>query len=155
MSGDIPTGSPTVTERAYYNSAPSASISPLAPRDAVKAEFAKRLQRAFVAKGWNQSELARRAEDQLPPGESFGRYNISTYIRGKSLPGPTHLKALCDALGCAPEDLLPARGVQSAGADVPPLDVRDIGDGTVWLRVNQAVPWSDAIKVMQILKGEG
>jgi transcriptional regulator with XRE-family HTH domain len=127
--------------------------SALLPKEAVKAEFARRLQQAFTAKGWTQSELARQAENKLPKGHEFGRYNVSTYVRGKSLPGPVHLKALCDALGLKPEDLLPSRGVRQAGSDVPALDVRDMADGNVWLRINQAVPWPTALKIMELLKG--
>jgi len=35
----------------------------------------------------------------------------------------------------------------------PPLDVRDLGQGRAWLRVNQAVEWDTAVKVLTLLKG--
>ena len=139
---------------AFINSPPTNVSSALLPKEAVKAEFARRLQHAFTQTGWTQSELARQAELRLPKGHTFGRYNVSTYVRGKSLPGPVHLKALCDALGLKTDDLLPTRGVRQAGSDVPPLDVRDMADGNVWLRINQAVPWPTALKIMELLKGQ-
>jgi transcriptional regulator with XRE-family HTH domain len=140
--------------RAYINPPPSGDIPANAPKDAVKVEFARRLQAAMIAKGWLQSELARHAEMHLPNKKRFGRDSISLYIRGKSLPGPLHLKALCTALGAKPEDLLPTRGVSAAGEAIPAFDVRDLSDGNVWLRINQAVPWPEAIKIMQLVKGE-
>lgn len=139
---------------AYHNPPPTNVNSALLPKEAVKAEFARKLQHAFTAKGWTQSELARQAEAKLPKGHTFGRYNVSTYVRGKSLPGPVHLKALCDALGVKPDELLPTRGVGQVGSEMPPLDVRDMADGNVWLRINQAVPWPIALKIMELLKGQ-
>ncbi len=143
-----------MARRAYQNPPPYGEMPANAPKDAVKVEFARRLQAAMVAKGWLQSELARNAEMHMPNKKRFGRDSISLYIRGRSLPGPLQLKALCAALDAKPEDLLPTRGVSIAGEAIPALDVRDLSDGNVWLRVNQAVPWSAAIKIMQLVKGE-
>lgn len=123
-----------------------------APVEAVKAELAKRLQQAIVEKGWNQSELARRAAIHMPD-KIFGRDNVSNYIRGASLPGPGHLKALARALGKDPLDLLPTRGMPSVEDKVPAFDMRDVGGGQVWLRVNQAVSWDVATQIMGLLKG--
>lgn len=120
-----------------------------APADAVKMEFARRLQRAMIERGWNQSELARRAS-KFAPGERFIRDNVSKYMRGKVLPGPVHLNALSKALGKRPEDLLPTRGMPAAGS-TPTFEVRDAGDGKMWLRVNQAVSWAVAMKIQRIL----
>ena len=143
-----------MTRRAYINPKPSKTDLPAnAPKDAVKVEFARRLQALMLAKGWRQSDLAREASRHLPKGKTFGRDSVSLYIRGMSLPGPLHLEALCKALGTRPEELLPTRGVPSAGEAIPALDVREMSDGNVWLRVNQMMPWPTAIKVMEILKG--
>lgn len=139
--------------RAYYNPKPVAPLPDGAPRDAVKMEFAKRLQHLMVSKGWNQSELARRTAHHTSDGK-FGRDSVSVYIRGMSLPGPTHLNALARALDVKAEELLPSRGVPSVGDSAPPLDVREISPGRVWLKVNQAVDWTTALKVMQLLKGQ-
>ena len=50
-----------------------------APAEAVKADFARRLQHALNAKGWNQSDLARAAD--------IGRDSVSVYLRAKSPAG--------------------------------------------------------------------
>jgi len=143
-----------MAKRAYVNPKPDNEIHSAAPKDAVKAEFAKRLQAHMVAKGWNQSELARRATEHTPKGEkTVGRDTISTYIRGKCLPGPVNLKALADTFGIEPTDLVPTQGMPAAGDAAPPLDVRGLDDDTAWLRVNQAVPWPVALKILELLKG--
>lgn len=139
--------------RAYHNTKPMGDLPEGAAKDAVKIEFARRLQQAMADRGLNQSELARRAAEHMPSGE-FGRYNISNYIVARALPGPAHLKALCDALGVGVQDLLPSRGVPSADDRAPAMDVRSLGDGRAWLRVNQALDWPTALKVMSILKGD-
>lgn len=123
-----------------------------APKDAVKAEFARRLQHKMAEKGWTQSEMARQAEYHLPRGQKFGRDNISGYVRGLSLPGPVMLGALCQALGCQPQDLLLA--APSVDTRNPPLEVKDAGDGRAWVRINQAVDWQIALKIMELLKGQ-
>lgn len=123
-----------------------------APADAVKMEFARRLQRAMVEKGWTQSELSRRAA-KFAPEERFIRDNVSEYIRGKVLPGPVHLNALCKALGKKPEDLVPSRGLQTTAAATP-FSVTDAGDGKMWLRVNLAVSWDQAMEIQKIIRGE-
>ncbi len=123
-----------------------------APKDAVKVEFARRLQAAMHRKGWNQSELSREAQKHMPLGKPLGRDSVSGYIRAQTMPLPLKLDALCGALGVTREDLVPMKGCQSAGDDNPPLDVRDIGDGMAQLRVNQTVRWADAVEILRILK---
>jgi len=126
-----------------------------APKSAVLMEFARRLQKGMNAKGWNQSELCRRASELMPPdGGTVDRALVSKYINSKALPGPVRLEAIAKALDMAPDELLPTRGITAASEKTPELDVRDVGDGRVWLRVNQAVDWAKALKIMAILKGE-
>lgn len=140
-----------MAKKQFYNREPTGDLPANAPKDAVKAEFARRLQQSMVKKGWNQSELARRAAEYTNDGV-FGRDNVSLYIRGLVLPGPVHLHALSKALSVKPDELLPTRGAPSADERVPPLDVRDAGNGQAWLRVNMAVSWAVALEVMKLLK---
>lgn len=134
----------------FQNEVPGAAPPAGVPRDQIKIDFAKRLQRAMVDKGWNQSELARRASGYLPKGEMVGRDNVSHYIRAVSLPRSAQLGALAKALGLKPADLLPT--IPTATAKAPPFDMRQLEDGNVWLRINQAVSFDQALRVMQILQ---
>lgn len=131
---------------ATMNPAPTEDDLAGAPSDVVRREFAKRLQRARVAKGWNQSELARRA--------GMGRWNISGYERGKNLPYPNALRKLADVLGVDPQELLPSSLVPSVERTTPAFEMKQVGDGTdaVWLRINQKVSWDKALKIMAVLK---
>lgn len=126
--------------------------APLDP-DMMRSEFARRLQARMDEKGWNQSELARNATLQMPEGK-MGRDIVSAYIRAISLPGPKYLSALAKALGCKKTDLLPGRATSSGSRSLPDIDVRDAGDGRAWLRVNQAVEWPLALKILGLLKNE-
>ena len=135
-------------KRQYHNERPKpkAEDLKLAPKEAMRREFGKRLQEAMLNKGWNQSELARNA--------GIGRDNISSYIRGIAMPGPLFLNKIASALDVEPNKLLPSRAMPSVDQVVPALDVRDIGKGLAWLRINQAVAWEDAITIMNILKSD-
>ncbi len=143
----------TGKRRSAYINPKGPALHEGAPVEAVKIEFAHRLQQAMIKKGWNQSELARQAQLHLPGGR-LGRDNVSTYIRGSVLPGPNNLHALATALGVKVDDLLPSRGVPSAADKSPPLDYRDLGDGNVWLKINQAIPRRLALRIMNMLAGD-
>ena len=123
----------------------------------IKAEFARRLQTAMVRLGWNQSELARRASDNLPKpapgqkrGHAIGRDLISHYVRGAMLPGPTNLQALAKALGVKPADLMPS-GVPSAGQEPSPFEIKEQADGRMYLRISRTVDQDTAMKIMSLL----
>ena len=138
-----------MTKRSYHN-ASYGGVPQGAPPDVVKAEFARRLQRAMVSRGWNQSELARRAKGFTD--QRIERDTISGYVRGIALPGPAKLDAICQALKVEPADLLPAKGIPGAQDRAPPFDIREVEDGMIWLRVNQAVTWQQALEIMIVLK---
>lgn len=139
---------------AYHTRGDAADLPDNAPAEAVKIDFAKRLERAMNRKGWNQSELGRQAHMHSVKGNRVGRDDISNYVRAKNLPSPLKLEALAKALGVETTDLLPTRGVPSASDRAPAMDVRDMGDGNVWLRINQAVDRQTGLKIMNILMSE-
>lgn len=144
-------------KRAFINPEPRGDLPPDAPRDAVKIEFAKRLQHYMVKKGWNQSELARAADREIKridKTKRFGRDNVSVYMRAKSLPGPIQLAALAKVLNVKVEELLPQRGVPTASDRAPPFDMRSLEDGNVWLRVNQSISMKSAMKIMAVINEE-
>jgi transcriptional regulator with XRE-family HTH domain len=139
------------TSRKFINRGEEAPDG--AANDAIKATFGLRLQRLMIDKGWNQSELAREIEKHLPEGVRFGRDNVSNYIRGKWIPEPVRLQAICDTFGVTVDDLLPKTAIPSSTDRVPAKDVRDLGDGNVWLRINQATSWVNALRILEILEG--
>lgn len=128
---------------------PIPPLPPGAPTDAVKTEFARRLQRLMYSKGWNQSDLARAVEKRL--GRPFGRDNVSHYIRGKSLPREDIQAALAAVLGVDPSEIVPPVARASAANRNPPIDIRALEDGNAWLKINMAVPFGVAVKVLNLV----
>ena len=122
-------------------------------RRARKMEFAKRLQAKLSDLNLSQVDFARKVKPFMPDGKDFTRDLASKYVNARSLPNPVTMKAICQALGVDKEDLLPSGRIMTGVADNPPLDVKELGDGRVWLKVNQSVPWSKALEIMQILRG--
>jgi transcriptional regulator with XRE-family HTH domain len=125
-----------------------------APKDALKASFSNKLNQLMLKKGWTQADMAREATKHSQVG-TIGRDRINCYVKGRSLPTPLYLKAIAAALRQKPEDLLPpdAAGMPGAPATkvAPPFDIKDLGDGRVWLRINKAVPFQTAMSIMGIL----
>ena len=140
---------------AHYNTLQNGAAT-----NSIKAEFARRLQAAMIRKGWNQSELARRASDLLPRpaagqkrGKTIGRDLISHYVRGMMLPGPANLEAIAKALGLRAEDLMPS-GVPHAGGDASPFKLEQAGEGRMFIRLNRTISPNAANKIMAILLEE-
>ncbi|MGF7007185.1 helix-turn-helix domain-containing protein [Aminobacter sp. BE322] len=120
----------------------------LAPKSLVKQEFGKRLYALMLAKGWNQSELARQSE--LP------RDSISVYVRGKSLPTPLSLQKLSAALGVEPEEILPNHVESAIDADIPAIEMKVSPNApdVAWLRVNRLVTTATALEIMKLLQAD-
>ena len=146
---------------AHYNNLQSVGgLSGEINTQSIKAEFARRLQEVMIRKGWNQSELARRASEYLPKPEKgqkrgfgIGRDSISHYMRGKMLPLPLYLDAIAKALGERPEDLMPTNVPTLQG--VTPFEMRGMPDGRVCLRINWITVRQDAaMKILAILADE-
>ena len=136
------------------HSDPSPSLPLTAPKDVAALEFARRLQAAMAKKGWNQSELAREASKFMPEGKKIHRDTISVYINTKSMPGRERLEAIAKALGVEAVELLPNKVRPMSRNIQPPIEARDLGDGNVWLRINQSVSWGVAIKILELIKGD-
>ena len=116
------------------------------PKHLTKQEFGRRLYNLMIAQGWNQSELARRAD--LP------RDSISTYIRGRVLPTPKSLACLAKALNMQTVDLLPNAAESAFDEDVPSLEMRvsTSAPNMAWVRVNRLLPLSTAAKIIEIIE---
>jgi transcriptional regulator with XRE-family HTH domain len=113
-----------------------------------KQEFGARLQRLMFSKGWNQSELARRAE--------LRRDAVSTYIRGAAFPTPTNLHKLARALEVDPEELLPNYVEQAVGDAHPSIDIKVSPQrpNEAWLKVDRRVSLETALAITQLLKDD-
>lgn len=119
----------------------------LVPKHLTKQQFAQRLHRLRLAKGWNQSDLARAAD--LP------RDSISVYLRAKSLPTALSLQKLSQALGVPPEELLPNHAEQAIAEDDTPsfeLRVSTGAPSRAWIRVNRLVSLTTAVKIADLLE---
>lgn len=124
------------------------SRSTLAPKHLTRQEFARRIYRLMLARGWNQSELARRAD--LP------RDSVSTYIRAKVLPTPQSVQRLAAALGVTPEELLPNHVESAIEEDTPSLEMKVSvnAPSKAWLRVNRLVSLATAARVIDLIEAE-
>lgn len=120
----------------------------LAPKHLTKQDFAKRLYRLMLSRGWNQSELARRAD--LP------RDSVSTYIRAKVMPTPQSAQRLAAALGVTPEELLPNFVESAIEEDTPSLEMKVSvnAPSKAWLRVNRLVSLATAARVIDLIEAE-
>jgi transcriptional regulator with XRE-family HTH domain len=139
--------------KRYHTPPLGGTASSGAPPEAIRMEFARRLQSALNARGWTQSELARRMAPLLKDSR-LGRDNISKYVRGKVLPLPPALEAMAKVLEIKTFELLPARATPSAGVEHPPMSVKDIGEGRVWLQINRSVTWGKGLEILRILQEE-
>jgi len=112
-----------------------------------RKEFGRKVQVLMLKKGWNQSELARRAD--------MGRDNVSGYIRGKNIPNSKHLKKLAEALDVQPDDLYPGL-IASLVDETPKFEFKSLNNapGKVMLRISQVVSEDVAIQVIAILRKE-
>jgi transcriptional regulator with XRE-family HTH domain len=124
------------------------AADPLAPKHLTKQDFAKRLYRLMLKRGWNQSELARRAD--LP------RDSVSTYIRAKVMPTPQSADRLARALGVVPEELLPNHVESAIDEDTPSLEMKVSvnAPSKAWLRVNRLVSLATAARVIDLIEAE-
>ncbi|WP_316397298.1 helix-turn-helix transcriptional regulator [Bradyrhizobium sp. 33ap4] len=120
--------------------------STLIPKQLTKDEFARRLYKLMMEKGWRQAEFARRAG--LP------RNAISVYLRAASLPSPENLKKIADALKIDPEVLLPNYAQSAIEQDNPELEMRvsPANPQKAWLRINRLVSTSIAVQILELLQ---
>ena len=120
----------------------------LMPKHLTKQQFGRRLYQLMLARGWNQSELARQAG--LP------RDSISTYVRGVALPTPKSLQALSKALDMLPAEVLPNAIEAAVDEDHPSFEMKvsPSAPSTAWLRVNRLVSLSTATKIAELIESD-
>lgn len=125
---------------------PGKHTPPAGARDLAKQDLARRLAKALQDRDWNQSDLAR--------ASGLPREVVSTYVRGVSFPTPKSLRRMSDALGIAIDQLAPAATGMAAQDEIPGFSVTQLAGhpGKAWLRINQVVPFSIAIKIGEMLE---
>jgi transcriptional regulator with XRE-family HTH domain len=135
----------TRTTRFHVDELPNGA---LAPKHLTKQQFGRRLYQMMLARGWNQSELARQAG--LP------RDSISTYVRGVALPTPKSLQALATALGVPAAEVLPNAIEMAVDEDHPSFEIKvsPSAPSTAWLRVNRLVSLSTATRVAELIEAD-
>lgn len=117
-----------------------------APDDAdLRRIFRERVKELLLDKGWNQSELARRAD--------VGRDQISTYLRDnpRSLPTPSTLVKIARALGVSTNELLPTAGDLNP-ARAQPLEVLGQDETGYRVRINIPLPLQALSELMQLVQ---
>ncbi|HEY8382521.1 MAG TPA: helix-turn-helix transcriptional regulator [Microvirga sp.] len=121
--------------------------------------FAELLAAAIEQKGWSQAETAREVTRHLPEGEHFSPVNLHHYLQGRSLPRAKYREALAKALDLdAPPRIVRARRRRRASPAAeepnPTIRLQDMQDGQARLQLDQVVPWTVALRVLEILQQE-
>lgn len=121
---------------------------------ATRAEFARKLQAELSANGWSQADLVERAKTVAESEKAaLQAYDVSNYIRGRSLPRPEKLATIARLFRTTPEALLPNRGVAPSRSSSP-MEMRQGEDGNVWLRLERVVSYPTALAIMKLLADE-
>ncbi len=123
-------------------------------------EFGRRLFAELEKRRWSQSDLARKAwPDEKPKTDRNGyavvpkRDLISSWVRGKAVPTPANLDAICKAMHLDPAELAPdltASAVRQEPASFSMQVARDRSD-LCYVRVNRLMPMSAALKIGAII----
>lgn len=148
----------TMPRRTYYTKPPSAAEK-VRPEHRHK-EFAARLNRAMLNKGWSQSELARRATQALPAQANIGsggkpeigRHLVSSYIRGVHMPTQVVLETLAKVLGVKVEDLVPETEAEWVSSSPAPFTISASAQGNVRLKIDMDLPLDVALEIAALLK---
>ena len=139
-----------------FLSKPGAELSDeeaLTPELLSKQEFARRLQRLMLKRGWNQAELAKHAFGTITDRKGYetpqGKDSISGYLAGKRMPGPKKLALLARALDVEPEELLPNVIASAAEREHLSFSMRELAGhhGKVWVTLNRLLPTSVALRI--------
>lgn len=119
--------------------------------------FAQKLQELMTRKGLSQSDLARAVWGTYRDSRDFevarNRDRISQYVKGKSIPEPSNLLKLAEALGVTPEELAPDITADAVDAEEAAVSMRMVEghpDKTV-LRINTVTSFETAAEIIALL----
>ena len=134
---------------------PPANRTPL--ERAEHEAFAKRLVEFMARRNMSQSDLARAVwgnfVDARGHDTARSRDRISCYVRGLQMPEPKTAKAIADALGVSPVDLIPSLDKPASRGAAPDLAMSVVAGrpDTALLTVNKMIPLELAVKVLAML----
>ena len=106
--------------------------------------FAAKLTAALDERGWNQSELARRA--------GLRRDAVSTYCRGSAVPAHESMTKLARVLGWTPPAPV-LKKTKSRSKRVGGFDLQQDGDG-FRLRLDIVTSLEQAVEILALLKSD-
>jgi transcriptional regulator with XRE-family HTH domain len=110
-----------------------------------KEDFARNLYRLMQAKGWSQSDLARRA--------GLTRASISDYMNSRAAPTPRSVHNLAKALGVKEHEIMPNHIANAISDDAVSFEMK-VSDGNpnlVRLRMDRLVSFETASKIGVLL----
>lgn len=119
-------------------------------REIAKADFAQKLQAALDAKGWRRSDLEHAVQNVMGK-TNFSRNNMSKYLNAKAFPRDNYLKAMAKALGVPASQLYPRFKDALMSTDALPFNIRDLGNGRMWVTVNMELPMQAAAAIMETI----
>lgn len=126
-----------------YNRRTRRSGAPMQTHSEWKGPFGDTVRLLMAEKGWNQSELARRA--------GIGRDNVSRYLNGKHVPTPIHLKRIADALHVSPGILYPGGMNQDGETEfIVELKLIRSDPSQALVRINQVMPTEIALQIVAL-----
>ncbi|MFD0934615.1 helix-turn-helix domain-containing protein [Methylobacterium trifolii] len=122
--------------------------------------FASVLRAAMRNKGLSAADLSRAIQKEIP---AFSPGNISHYLAGRSIPRTQVLNVISQMLDVGLQEytlmerklsrISYSEETDSLG-NLSALSVSDAGDGQAFVQINQTVPWSIAIEILKIFRGE-
>jgi transcriptional regulator with XRE-family HTH domain len=119
-------------------------------KDGQHLAFAKVLNKYLLAKGWSQTELAKRTKMYLPKNSTFGRHNISGYCRGVNLPNQVNADAIAKALGITVSELMP-EGVGEVLGQTPSVKLEMQANNRARLKLDMDLPTSVALQIAALV----
>lgn len=115
---------------------------------AARLRFGQRLMHLRSVRGWNQSDLSRRASEHLQEGQ-ISRDSISKYEMGKNSPNPAFRMALAKALGVEEYELDPDRVNDPRGLEIKQLAA---SPGKMQFKIDRILPLKAVVEIMAIIE---
>lgn len=118
-------------------------------------EFARRLHRLMVDKGFTQSALAKAAfgerKDHRGVTIPAKRDQISAYVKGKRVPNAENLMALARALDVKMSELVPDSVKAPVDRDSQPWQITRQPDGRIFISMQYAFDAKSAAELIAVL----